>query len=263
MNAAYLVIEWPQLALSALFLLVAGALSWRYRLGLEKDLAVGGLRCVVQLMVMGYLLHIIFGLQSAVLVVLMLLIMGTFATRIVGGRVKERSVPFFWPTFWAMQGSFFLVTIIVSRGIIGAEPWWQPQYVIPIGGMVAGNAMNSLALALDRFLADLTRRRNEVELRLCLGANPEEASRDIFRDALRTGMIPSINSLMGVGLVALPGMMTGQILAGASPEDAVRYQVVVMLMLVATTALVSFIALTLVRRRCFGQAMQLVIKRGA
>lgn len=260
MNAGYMVIEWPQLALSAVFLLVAGGLSWRYRLGVEKDLAVGGVRCVAQLMVMGYLLHIIFGLQSAVLVVAMLLTMGTFATRIVGGRVKEKSVPFFWPTFWAMQASFVLVTIVVSRFIIGAEPWWHPQYVIPIGGMVAGNAMNSLSLSLDRFLGDLRRQRAQVELCLCLGATPEEASQNLFRDALRTGMIPSINSLMGVGLVSLPGMMTGQILAGASPEDAVRYQVVVMLMLVATTALVSFLALSLIRRRCFGKAMELLVR---
>lgn len=259
MENAYLPIEWPQLALSALFLAAAALLSAFYRLGLHKDLLVGGVRCFVQLLVMGYVLHLVFNLQSALLVIVFLLFMGFFATRIAGQRVAERSVPFFWPTFFAIQVTFFSVAVLVTKCIVGATPWWTPQYIIPIGGMLAGNAMNTIALALDRFFADLRLKRDEIELRLLLGATPAEACADVFKDALRAGMIPAINSLMGVGIVALPGMMTGQILAGASPENAVRYQVVVMLMLVATTALVSFLVLLQMRRRCFGQAMQLKI----
>lgn len=260
MSAVYYTIEWPQLALSALFLLVAALLSLRYRLGMQKDLLVGALRCFVQLLAMGYLLEIIFGMQSALVVVLVFLIMGSFATHITLDRVKERSVSFLWPTFYAIQISFFLVTYIVSGYIIGADPWWSPQYAIPVGGMIVGNAMNTIALTLDRFFADLRKGRDEVELRLLLGADANEASESMFRDALRTGMIPAINSLMGVGLVALPGMMTGQILAGANPQEAVRYQVVVMLMMVATTAMASFLALFLVRRRCFGPSVNLLLR---
>lgn len=259
MENAYLPIEWPQLALSALFLAAAALLSAFYRLGLHKDLLLGGVRCFVQLLVMGYVLHLVFNLQSALLVIVFLLFMGFFATRIAGQRVAEKSVPFFWPTFFAIQVTFFSVAVLVTKCIVGATPWWAPQYIIPIGGMLAGNAMNTIALALDRFFADLRVKRDEIELRLLMGANPAEACADVFKDALRAGMIPAINSLMGVGIVALPGMMTGQILAGAAPEDAVRYQVVVMLMLVATTALVSFLVLLQMRRRCFGQAMQLKI----
>ena len=261
MQAAYLVIEWPQLALSAVFLVAAAILSACYRLGLHKDLLVGGVRCFAQLLVMGYVLHLVFSLESVLLVLAVLLTMGFFATRIAGQRVKEKSVPFFWPTFFAIQVTFFTVAFLVTSCIIGAKPWWAPQYIIPIGGMLAGNAMNTIALALDRFFAEIRQRRDEVELRLLMGADGREASEDIFRNALRAGMIPAINSLMGVGLVSLPGMMTGQILAGAAPEDAVRYQVVVMLMLVATTALVSFLALFWVRRRCFGPGCMLVLGR--
>lgn len=260
MTAQYYLIEWHQLALSALFLVVAALLSLKYRLGLQKDLLVGAVRCFVQLLVMGYLLEIIFGMQSALMVMGLLLVMGFFATRIAVDRVRQPGIPLMMPTFIAIQISFFLVTFLVSGCIIGADPWWTPQYAIPIGGMIAGNAMNTISLALDRFFADMRLRRHEVELRLLLGADPIEASADIFRDALRTGMIPSINSLMGVGLVALPGMMTGQILAGANPQDAVRYQVVVMLMMVATTAMVSFLALWLVRRRCFGPAANILLR---
>lgn len=261
MNSAYLVIEWSHLALSSLFLLVAAVISLRYRLGLHRDLVIGGLRCFVQLLVMGYVLQVVFSLQSALLVVGLLLVMGFFATRIAGDRVREKQVPFFWPTFFAIQITFFLVAFVVTSCIIGATPWWSPQYLIPIGGMLAGNAMNTIALALDSFFSDLKLRRDEVELRLMLGADGCEACADIFSDALRKGMIPAINSLMGVGLVALPGMMTGQILAGASPEDAVRYQVVVMLMMVTTTALASFLALYWVRRRCFGPGLALVLRK--
>lgn len=258
----YLAIEWPQLALSALFLVVAAGLSLRYRLGLHRDLLVGGVRCFVQLLVMGYVLQVVFGLGSALVVVALLLLMGFFAARIAGSRVREKQVPFFLPTFAAIQISFLLVAFLVSYCVIGARPWWAPQYIIPIGGMLAGNAMNAIALALDRFFADLRRRRDEVELRLLMGADACEACDEIFRDALRSGMTPSINGLMGVGLVALPGMMTGQILAGANPEDAVRYQVVVMLMLVATTAMACYLTLFWVRRRCFTTALALRLARG-
>ena len=123
MTASYLHIEWHQLALSATFLLAAGALSLRYRLGLHKDLLIGGVRCCVQLLVMGYVLQWIFNTQSALLVMGLLVLMGFFATRIAGDRVKEKSISFFWPTFWAIQITFFGVGIIVSACIVQATPW--------------------------------------------------------------------------------------------------------------------------------------------
>lgn len=260
MSAGYVVIEWPQLALSASFLLVAAGLSLRFRLGLQRDLVVGAVRCVVQLLCMGYLLQWIFGVESALLVLALFAIMGLFAARIAGQRVREHRIPFYWPSYWAIQISFLLVTFVLARFIVQADPWWAPQYVIPLGGMVAGNAMNTIALTLDRFFSDLHAHADEVELRLALGATPAEAGEDLFRTALRTGMIPSINSLMGVGLVSLPGMMTGQILAGAAPNDAVRYQIMVMVMLVATTALTSFLALSFIRKRCFGPGQNLLLR---
>ncbi len=260
MNTGFIEITWVQLALSALFLLFAGLFSWKYRLGVEKDLFIGGVRCVVQLLAMGYLLNVLFGMQSAVLVVLFMLFVGTFASRVVSKTVKEQVIPFFWPTFWAMQGSYFLMTLLVTFCIIGADPWWSPHIVIPIGGMVAGKTMNSLAIVLERFFMDLRKQRAEIELFLLLGATPKEASKPLFKEALRASMIPTINTLMGVGIVFLPGMMTGQVLAGIVPEQAVRYQIVVMFMLVAVTGLASFVALTLIRRRCFTSSMSLLVR---
>jgi putative ABC transport system permease protein len=144
--------------------------------------------------------------------------------------------------------------------VVRAEPWWRPDYFIPIAGMVIGNSMNALAISLDRLVSDLTAGRAEVEMRLSLGATPREASEEIVRRSVRAGMIPSINSMMSVGLVFIPGMMTGQILSGMDPAQAVRYQIVVMLMLVGSTGLASIIAVLLARDRCFGPGGQLLLR---
>ncbi|HAS88707.1 MAG TPA: iron export ABC transporter permease subunit FetB [Desulfovibrio sp.] len=258
MNEDFISISWVQLLIALSLVSVSGILSIYYKLKLEKDLAIGVVRSFAQLLTMGYLLKILFGLNSAVFVMALYLVMTLFSVNIIHGRVKEKNVSYLLPTGLAVMFSYSLVTILVTRVVIGAQPWWEPQYFISIGGMVAGNSMNSLALSLERFFSELKSRRDEVEMLLCHGADYKEATAEIFRDALRAGMIPAINSLMGVGLVFLPGMMTGQILAGADPEEAVRYQIVVMFMLVASTALSSIIVLQLVRKRCFSGAMILL-----
>lgn len=261
MSSPFISISWIQLLIAVSLVSVSGVLSIYYKLKLEKDLAIGVLRAFVQLLTMGYLLKILFGLDSAVLVLGLYLVMTLFSVNIIHGRVKEKNIPYLKPTGLAVMFSYSLVTILVTKVVIGAQPWWDPQYFIPIGGMIAGNSMNSLALSLERFFSELKNRRDEIEMMLCHGADYKEATVDIFRDALRAGMIPAVNSLMGVGLVFLPGMMTGQILAGADPEEAVRYQIVVMFMLVASTALSSILVLLMVRKRCFSPAMTLLIGR--
>jgi len=260
MNGAYMQISLWQLGVALVLVAVAGIASVVYELRLQKDLAVGTVRTFAQLFAMGYLLKIIFNLNSALLVMAVYLCMTYFSVRIIKGRVKEKSVDYYAPTMLSVMVSYSLVTVLVTGVIIGADPWWSPQYFIPIGGMVAGNSMNALAICLERFFSELRGRRDEVEMMLCLGADFREASREMFRNALKAGMIPSINSMMGVGIVSLPGMMTGHILAGADPADAVRYQIVVMLMIVAATALSSLLVLHLVRRRCFGPAMNLLTR---
>ena len=120
--------------------------------------------------------------------------------------------------------------------------------------------MTAISISLERLFSDLKARRAEVEMKLALGAEYREASQDILRGAIKAAMIPSINSLMAVGLVSLPGMMTGQILSGTDPLIAIRYQIVVMLMLVASTAIGAVIVTGLVRRRCFSTGQRLIIR---
>lgn len=260
MSTGYIQISLWQLAIALGLVLVAGIASMAYQLRLQKDLTLGTLRTFAQLFAMGYLLKIIFQINNPWLVLAVYLCMTFFSVRIIHGRVKEKSIQFLAPTMLSVTVTYTLVTCLVTGLVIGARPWWTPQYFIPIGGMVAGNSMNALAIGLERFFAELRTRKDEVEMMLCLGADYREASRDMFRNALKSGMIPSINSMMGVGIVSIPGMMTGQILAGADPADAVRYQIVVMLMIVAATAISAMLVLHLVRRRCFGTAMNLLLR---
>lgn len=249
-----------QLALALVFILAAGATSLYHGLKLERDLVVGTLRTFVQLFLLGYILRYIFHLDSVWSVLGVFCFMIVFAARIIRTRVKEKQVSFFWPILISMIISYSLVSIMVTGVVVGARPWWKPQYFIPLAGMLIGNSMNAMAISLDRLLGELRKRRQEVEMMLCHGADYGEASRDMVKTAMRAGMIPSINSMMAAGVVFIPGMMTGQILAGADPVLAIRYQIVVMVMLVGSTAVVSLLGVLLVRRLCFGPGHQLLIR---
>ena len=139
----------------------------------------------------------------------------------------------------------------VTGLIVQVEPWYEPRYVIPLAGMVLGNSMTGIALALERVFADLDRRSDELLALTALGATPWEAAHQSVRDALRAGLIPTINSMAAAGIVFIPGMMAGQILAGADPLTATGYQIVVMLMVAAATAIGSVTAVLLTYRRRF------------
>ncbi|NTW11144.1 MAG: ABC transporter permease, partial [Chlorobiaceae bacterium] len=122
-----------------------------------------------------------------------------------------------------------------------------------------GNSMSAISIALERLFRDMRQQRESVEMKLSLGANYREASDDLFRNAVKAGMIPSINAMMGVGLVFIPGMMSGQILAGTDPLIAIRYQIVVMFMLVGSTAVTSLVVMLIVRRKCFGSGEEILV----
>ncbi|MDR3641648.1 MAG: iron export ABC transporter permease subunit FetB [Humidesulfovibrio sp.] len=252
MDAGVISIAPWRLLLALVFTLLAGGCSLALKLGLGRDILIGTVRTFAQLFLMGWVLGFVFAVDSPWLVLALFLVMAAAAAHTARGRVKESAVSFAWPMYGSMAAVYLLITVTVTGGIVHAEPWWKPQYFLPIGGMVLGNSMNSVAVALDRLFSDLRARASVVEMQLCLGADAAEASADMTRAAVRAGMIPSINSMMAVGLVSIPGMMTGQILGGSDPTQAIRYQIVVMLMLVGATALGSTVLTLLIRRRCFG-----------
>lgn len=250
-------IGWGQLLISLVFILLAAAASLYYRLRMERDLVVGTVRTFAQLALVGYLLQFVFDLQNPWLILLLYLWMLFWAAQAIHGRVDESEVAILGPTFVAMAVTFTLITVVVTSAVVQVEPWYKPQYFIPLGGMIAGNAMNAISISLERLLSGLRQQRGEVELILSLGGSWDEAARKLRREAIRAGMIPSVNAMMTVGLVSLPGMMSGQILAGADPTQAVRYQILVMLMLVGATALGTLIVVNLILRRCFTRHDQL------
>ena len=240
-----------QLAIATLFVVFVGVLSIRLSLGITKDLAIATVRTYVQLLALGFVLRWVFGIDSPWLVVGLVLLMVLAAARILVRRSPDAPPGIFGGAFVSMALTGFLITFSVTGVIIQVDPWYLPQYVIPLAGMVIGNSMNGIALALERMFADLDRREDEVLALTALGASPWEAAHPAIRDALRAGLIPTINSMAAAGIVFIPGMMSGQILAGADPVTATGYQIVVMLMVAAATALGSVLALVLTYRRRF------------
>ncbi len=257
MNDLVLNIGWGQVALTAVLLFLTGLLSLMMRLNLEKELLIGTIRTVVQLSLLGYLLNIVFAVENLLLVLLLFSGMILAAAFTINGRIKNRKHSFMVPVFFSMFLSYFAVALFVLVLVVRPQPWYLPQYFIPIAGMIIGNSMNALALAIDTWFDDVSTQRSSIELYLSLGATPEESTATIFKNAVRKGMIPSINAMMTVGLVSIPGMMTGQILAGANPMLAVKYQVVIMFMLVGSTAISTIIAMLIVRKKSFTEAQTL------
>ena len=159
-----------QLILALVFVLAAGGASLYHGLRLEKDLLVGTIRTFAQLFLLGYVLKYIFHLDSVWPVLAVFLFMIVFAVRIIRSRIKESRVAFFWPMLLSMTVSYALIAFLITGVVIGAKPWWKPQYFIPLAGMLIGNSMNAVAISLDRLLGELKKRRQEVEMMLCLGA---------------------------------------------------------------------------------------------
>ncbi|MGF1567570.1 MAG: iron export ABC transporter permease subunit FetB [Nodosilinea sp.] len=240
METRYITIGYGQLALAALLMGVNLAVSLALRLGLEQSLAIASLRMVVQLLLIGYVLEWLFTQDHPGLILAISLAMATIAGIAAVNRTKRRFRGIYWNSLLSVLVASALVTGLAVKGIIRVEPWHNPQYLIPLLGMVLGNTLNGISLGLDRFMADLTSQRHHIETLLALGATRWEAAHTQVREAVRIGMIPTINSMMVMGLVSLPGMMTGQILAGASPLDAVRYQIVIVFMIASGAALGTF-----------------------
>ncbi|TVR46895.1 MAG: iron export ABC transporter permease subunit FetB [Puniceicoccaceae bacterium] len=234
-----------------------GVVSLRLGLRLERDLAWASARSVLQLLLLGSVLHLVFGVERGWIIVLVLLGMVAFAAWTVATRLKQKPVGIFWPTFISMALSYLVLTFFATGAVLGVEPWYSPHHVIPLGGMLVGNSMNAIAVSLDRLFAGLEKDRRLVEQWLSLGAEAREASAFACRDAVRAGLIPTINSMLTVGIVFIPGMMTGQILSGVDPILAVRYQIMILLLILVATGLGSVLVTRWVARRCFTAHHQL------
>lgn len=247
------------LSLAALLVLALAALSWRMRLGLSKDLLIAAVRTVVQLLLIGLVLKALFANVDFLWVAGISLVMLLAAGREVMARQQRR-----FSGWWgfgmgtgAMFVSSFAITVLALTTIISTDPWYDPQYAVPLLGMLLGNTMSGIALALDRLTATAWQQRAVIEQRLMLGASRVEAIAEIRRDAMRSGMMPIINAMAVAGLVSLPGMMTGQILAGSPPLEAVKYQILIMFLITAGSGFGVTTALWLASTRLFDERHRL------
>lgn len=241
----YLALSYWDVALAAIFLAINGALSILLQLGLARQMAVAAARMVVQLLLVGMVLKAVFAAASLWLTLALAVVMAGFAGREIWAR-QERPLAGVWGVglgAGAMSFAGMLLAVIGLTQHIGAEPWWRPQYALPLFGMILGNTMTGVSLALDTLTTGLARERGAVEARLLLGATIREAVRPVARRALRAGLIPIVNSMAATGVVSLPGMMTGQILAGVDPEQAVKYQLLIMFLIAGATGLGTLLAI--------------------
>lgn len=251
MNATIIDLSlWDLVTVYSLLLMSIG-LAHLLKAGQSKDIFWSGLRMFVQLLVVGYVLHLVFSLETALPVLLILMVMIGFAVQTIGARVQVKM-----PHFYRVVGTALFfgcggMTFFFCALVIGLEPWYDPRYLIPLSGMVIGNSMTGASLAVERLSAEFSERREEIETALCLGSSVQLAAEPAVSSAFRAALIPSVNAMAAMGLVFLPGMMTGQILSGTEPLIAVKYQIAIMCVITGSVALTTFLILRLGYRSYF------------
>jgi UDP-glucose/iron transport system permease protein len=230
-------LSYLQVGLAALLIVVNGAISIGLRLRMERSLFLASFRTVVQLLLVGLVLEWVFRLDRWYVVIGVACLM-TFVAALTAADRNRRRYPGIWlNTVISLWASAWIVTSFALFAVMqGVEKWYQPQYAIPLLGMVLGNTLNGISVGLNTFTEALVTRCDQVESLLALGATRWEAARTPVQHAVYTGMLPIINSMMVVGIVSLPGVMTGQLMAGMAPIQAVKYQVVIMFLIASATA---------------------------
>jgi putative ABC transport system permease protein len=251
------------LAIAAVLVLLLALLSIRLRSRISQQLIIAAMRTAVQLTLVGLVLKVLFANASFGWVMLMALIMLLVAGREVMARQERRFkgwLGYAVGTF-SMFLSSFAVTVFALVVILGEDPWYTPQYAIPLLGMLLGNTMNGIAIAMDRLTHSAWEQRAVIEARLMLGERWDRAIADYRRQAIRSGMIPIINAMAAAGIVSLPGMMTGQILAGTPPVEAVKYQILIMFLISAGTGLGTLAAVSIGSKQLFDERQRLCLER--
>jgi len=247
---------------AAMLILVNAAISLMLRLRLERSLLIASVRTIVQLSLIGLVLHWVFALQQLALVAAMLVVMTVIAGWTAFQRTELRYHRMLLDTMLAMWvGSWSVLAFAMLAVLQGARSWHDPQYVIPLLGMILGNTLNGITLGLGSVLDGFRACRHDVETILALGGTRWEAARQPIQKAARTAMTPIVNSMMVVGLVSLPGMMTGQLLSGVEPVEAVKYQIVIMFLIASGTAIGAVGVILLAYRRLFNERHQFLFAR--
>ncbi len=240
-------ISWWQLAAFSLVLLIPLTVNKHYQLGIGKEIIVSIGRMAIQLLLVGAYLEYLFTLNSLWVNLIWLVIMISIGASSIISKTRLPINKLFEPVTTGLAVGLFPLILILCLAVVNPSPWYSTQYLIPLSGMLLGNSLSSTIVALQNLFSAFDERRSEYEAAISLGASPQYASRDFVRNALRKANAPILASMATVGLVTLPGMMTGQILGGTSPLIAIKYQLMIMIAIftMMTISLTLSINLTL------------------
>ena len=251
------------LVITSFLVLSLSLITWTMGTGLGKRIIIAGLRTTVQLLLIGMVLKVLFAHANLLWVCFIAFVMLFIAGRETITRQKRRFIGWWGFAFGtsAMFVSSFTLTLFALKVIIDVKPWYMPQYSIPLLGMMFGNTMNGISLSMDRLTQSAWQHMEIIEERLSLGQDWRQAVGDICSDSIRIGLIPVINAMAAAGIISLPGMMTGQILAGTPPVEAVKYQILIMFLLATGTGFGVIVAVRMGAKRLFDNRQRLRLDR--
>ncbi len=251
------------LAVASVLIILDACLSLALRLGLHRSLAWAAVRMVVQLVLIGFILRAVFALASPLLTLAIVVTMVAIAGREVAARPEQRLGRFgnYAVGASAVAIATFLTAILALTTAIRPQPWYDPHYAIPLAGIVLGNVLNGASLALDSLLGGVVRERPAIEAQLALGASFSRAMRGLVRASVRRALLPIINQMSAAGIITLPGIMTGQILAGMDPLEAAKYQILLMFLLSGGSGLAAVAVVYLAAMRLTDDRQRLRIDR--
>ncbi|MEO1428397.1 MAG: iron export ABC transporter permease subunit FetB [Cyanobacteria bacterium J06633_8] len=254
------------LAIAIGLMAIAIGLSIWQKIGLELNLAFATVRTILQLLVLGYILDFVLALNNLWAVLAILAVMLTLAAIVAKNRITQK-MPRILPLVWvSMFLSTALTLMYATFLIIQPDRWFQPQYVIPLAGVVLGNAMNAAAIAGERFVSTINASHTEIETHLSLGATPQQAIKQYKKDSIRAGLIPTINQMMIIGMVTIPGFMSGLIISGVGYDkqpfqaaaEAASYQILLMFMVAFSNLLTTIVLTKALSHQFFNKEAQLI-----
>ena len=233
-----------QFSLIYLLLIIVLVIMKKSKVNQTRLLLVASLRMTVQLVIVGYILQYVFGNPKPIFTIIFLILMISFSIhRVITSRIdlnhNFKMAIGISLTFSGLFVLIFFVTVVIGK------PIFNPQYTIPLAGMIIGNAMTGVTIAIKTFMDDLSKEKNKISTLLNLGVEPKDILKPFANNALETALIPTMNSMLGMGIIFLPGMMTGQMLSGTLPTTAIMYQIAIMIAICTSVCVTVFLSLNL------------------
>lgn len=242
------------LVIASCLMIIPILISRKEKLGLEKEIIVSILRAIIQLVAVGYILDIVFGIDNPIVMIILILVMCLNASLNIIKRGKNIKNVFLISFISIFTGSIITISFLIFSGVID----FSQNEVIPISGMIISNAMVAIALSYNSLSTSFESRRAEIETKLSLGGSIKESSKDLLRESIKGAIIPTIDSAKTLGIVSLPGMMTGLILGGTSPITAVKFQIMVTFMIISSSSISTLMSTYLAYKSFYNKRHQLI-----